>query len=167
MSAQNKRLSMRSESPLVVTAPSIESEEWIKSWKEVNARELIVSPSIFSVDEETSVEEACDALLSEDILCLAVKSRSSDSYTGLFDFSDVNAFLTLAATRHILPPEELREKPRVDQIVAAAKAGRVPVHLVSNLSEKNPLETLPWDGNILSLLAVFSRGTHRGIPSIR
>jgi hypothetical protein len=47
-------------------------------------------------------------------------------------FSDVNAFLTLAATRHILPPEELREKPRVDQIVAAAKAGRVPVHLVSS-----------------------------------
>jgi hypothetical protein len=76
MSAQSKRLSMRSESPLVVTAPIIDSEEWIKAWKEVNAQgvflkfkheylrldssDLIVSPSIFSVDAETSVEEACD-----------------------------------------------------------------------------------------------------------
>jgi len=91
---------------------------------------------------------------------LAVKSESSDSYLGLFDFSDVNAFLTLAATRHTLP-DGLLEKPLVDQIIAAAKAGRVPVHLVSNLSEKNPLESVPWDASILSLLAVFSRGTHR------
>jgi len=153
-------MSMRSESPLVVTAPNVDSEAWIKAWKEVNARDLIASSHIFSVDAESSVEEACDALLSENIHCLAVKSQSSDSYLGLFDFSDVNAFLTLAATRHTLP-EELREKPLVDQIVAAAKAGRVPVHLVSNLSEKNPLETLPWDASILSLLTVFSRGTHR------
>jgi len=34
----------------------------------------------------------------------------------------------------MLLPEDLREKPRVDQIVAAAKAGRVPVHLVSSES---------------------------------
>jgi hypothetical protein len=47
-------------------------------------------------------------------------------------FSDVNAFLTFAATRHTLLPEELREKPRVDEIVAAAKAGRIPVYLVSS-----------------------------------
>jgi hypothetical protein len=32
-----------------------------------------------------------------------------------------------------------------------------------DLSEKNPLETLPHDASILSLLAVFSRGTHRGM----
>jgi CBS domain-containing protein len=153
--------STSSDAPVVVTTSDADSEEWIKAWKEVNARDLIDSPDIFSVDAETSVEDACDALLSEDILCLAVKTQSSDSYIGLFDFSDVNAFLTFAATRHTLLPEERREKPRVDEIIAAAKAGRVPVHLVSNLSEKNPLETLPHDASILSLLAVFSRGTHR------
>lgn len=32
----------------------------------------------------------------------------------------------------MLQPEELKEKPRVDQIVAAAKTGRIPVHLVSS-----------------------------------
>jgi hypothetical protein len=47
-------------------------------------------------------------------------------------FSDVNAFLTLAATRHILQPDELRYNPRADEIVSAARSGRVPVRLVSS-----------------------------------
>jgi hypothetical protein len=34
--------------------------------------------------------------------------------------------------RHTLLPEDLRENPRVDQIVTAARAGRVPVYLVSS-----------------------------------
>ena len=95
-------------------------------------------------------------LLSRDILCLAVKSAPSSGapetpYTGLFDvsdvvhqlvllrkliiniqFADVNAFLTFAATRHTYSPEHLIENPRVTQIMEAAKAGRVPVNLVSS-----------------------------------
>jgi len=82
-------------------------------------------------------------------------------YHGLFDLADVNAFLTFAATRHRLASEELREQPRVQEILAAAKAGRVPVYLVSNLSEKNPLETLPYNATLISVLSVFARGTHR------
>lgn len=145
-------------------APAADSEEWIAKWKGVYARDVIDS-RIVSVEAEKDVEDACEVLLSEDILCLAVKSQETDSskppFVGLFDFSDVNAFLTLAATRHTLLPEDLLENHRVNQIVAAALEGRVPIKLVSNLSEKNPLETLPYDANIISLLEVFSRGTHR------
>lgn len=47
-------------------------------------------------------------------------------------FSDVNAFLTLAATQHRLASEDLKGKPRVQEILAAAKAGKVPVYLVSS-----------------------------------
>lgn len=39
------------------------------------------------------------------------------------------------------------------------------VHLAYNLadlSEKNPLEVLPHDATIISLLTVFAKGTHRG-----
>jgi hypothetical protein len=91
-------------------------------------------------------------LLSEDILCLAVRSAEPDAsgthgLLGLFDvsfskyslkpahdgvkFADVNAFLTLAATRHTLSSEDLKDKPRVAQIESAARAGQVPVRLVS------------------------------------
>jgi hypothetical protein len=52
-------------------------------------------------------------------------------------FSDVNAFLTLAATRHTLLPEDLRENLRADEIMTAARAGRVPVKLVSSESTLN------------------------------
>ena len=67
------------------------------------------------------------------------------------------------------------------EVVDAAKAGSVPVRLVcsmhnpslrsailmplfkpvSDLSDKNPLITLPATATLLDLLQVFSRGTHR------
>ncbi|EGO03991.1 hypothetical protein SERLA73DRAFT_175702 [Serpula lacrymans var. lacrymans S7.3] len=151
-------------SPTLSPIIGVESEDWISAWKHVYARDLIDS-RIVAVDAETSVEDACDTLLTEDIYCLAVRtpstSPSNSPYMGLFDYSDVNAFLTLAATRHTISPEELRANPRVDQIVAAAKAGQVAVQLVSNLSEKNFLETLPYNADLIALLGVFSRGTHR------
>lgn len=104
----------------------------------------------------------CQLLLSKDIVCLAVKTPQNASpglslFHGLFDvcefgsprhwrmadrlcarwlytlqFADVNAFLTLAATRHKIRMEELREKPRVQEILDAAREGKVPVYLVSS-----------------------------------
>lgn len=161
-------MSMRSPSPM--PAPSLDAPEleaWVKTWDAVPARDLIDSP-IIAVDADTSVEDACEVLLSKNVSCIAVNKPSSAAqqgapFIGLFDFPDVNAFLTLAATRHRWSPEELREKPRTEEIIAAAKSGRVPVHLVSNLSEKNPLEILPHDATIVSLLTIFAKGTHRAI----
>jgi len=75
----------------------------------------------------------------------------------------VNAFLTLAATRHTFITDDLRSNSKVNDIIAAAKSGRVPVHLVSNLSEKNVIEILPHDANLVSLLEVFARGSHRAL----
>ncbi|KIJ15960.1 hypothetical protein PAXINDRAFT_162950 [Paxillus involutus ATCC 200175] len=142
----------------------IESDEWVKSWAQLHVRDLIDS-RIVAVEAEITVEDACEMLLTEDIPCLVVKaipSAPTDSpFLGLFDFSDVNAFLTLAATRHTIPPHELKANSRADQIMSAARSGRVPVHLVSNLSEKNFLEVLPYEANVISLLSVFARGTHR------
>ncbi|KAH7886864.1 hypothetical protein F5I97DRAFT_1807351 [Phlebopus sp. FC_14] len=170
--AQQRRASLagvRSPSPLaaallqsVTVTP--ESDEWVKSWKQVHARDLI-DCHIVAVEADSTVEHACDLLLAEDIPCLAVKALAPNSaispYLGLFDFSDVNAFLTLAATRHTIPPHELKANSRADQIMSAARSGSVPVYLVSNLSEKNFLETLPHDATLISLLSVFARGTHR------
>ncbi|KAH9848714.1 hypothetical protein C2E23DRAFT_871030 [Lenzites betulinus] len=167
--SMRKRLSVsstRSESPLVLSAtPNPDSEEWVAAWKQVLAKDIIDSP-VVAVDAETSVEEACEILLSKELICLAVRTPQGRSpqplpFYGLFDFADVNAFLTLAATRHKIGVDELREKPRVQEILKAARDGKVPAHLVSNLSEKNPMEVLPHDANIVSLLTIFSRGTHR------
>ncbi|KAI9567482.1 hypothetical protein HD554DRAFT_2205444 [Boletus coccyginus] len=145
--------------------PGPEAGKWVESWTHVHARDLIDS-RIVAVDADCTVEDACDLLLKEGISCLAVRAlpgaqTAASPYLGLFDFSDVNAFLTLAATRHTIPPHELKANSRADQIMSAARSGHVPVHLVSNLSEKNFLEILPYEATIVSLLGVFARGTHR------
>lgn len=146
-------------STITFTPSDAHVDVWIKQWEAVLAKDLIDS-RIVDVDEETTVEEACDVLLKEDIPCLAIKSTNG-SFVGLLDFSDMNAFLTLAATRHTLILDDIRENVHINQIIAAAKAGRVPVRLVSNLSEKNPLHILPENANILDLLKLFSLGNHR------
>ncbi|KAG2038378.1 hypothetical protein BDR03DRAFT_1091230 [Suillus americanus] len=158
----------RLQSPTVATTvdvPAAEAEKWVAQWACVLAKDLI-DVRIVEVDAGMSVEDACDLLLQEDIPCLAVRAlpdstQTGAPYLGLFDFSDVNAFLTLAATRHTISPAELRANSRADQIMSAAREGRVPVHLVSNLSEKNYLETLPNNASLISLLGVFAKGTHR------
>ncbi|KAF8333768.1 hypothetical protein F5887DRAFT_893072 [Amanita rubescens] len=141
------------------STPEPEVLTWTNRWQDVQVAHIIDSP-IVSVDADTTVEDACEILLKQDILCLAVKNPSNE-FIGLFDFADLNAFLTLAATRHTLLPEDIRDHVRINQIVSAAKAGKVPVQLVSNLSEKNPLQVLPDTANILDLLKLFSLGTHR------
>ncbi|KAJ3822528.1 hypothetical protein F5880DRAFT_1624181 [Lentinula raphanica] len=140
---------------LIATASSADIENWFAQWQASLARDIIDS-RVVSVDGQISVEDACDILLSEDISCLAIKSVDH-SISGLFDFSDVNAFLTLAATKHTFTAEAVQEKPRVDDIFTAARAGHVPVSIVSNLSEKNPLHILPYDATVVSLLEVFAR----------
>uniref|UniRef100_D8QHC4 CBS domain-containing protein n=1 Tax=Schizophyllum commune (strain H4-8 / FGSC 9210) TaxID=578458 RepID=D8QHC4_SCHCM len=139
----------------------------------------LMEAAIAKIDANASVEEACDRLLSSNLPCLVVESSDpSDPFSGLFDvrgersgfgqarsrphqFSDVNAFLTIAATNHTYTQEELHASPRVEKVVNAARAGSVPVRLVSNISEKNPLEVVAYDANIVDLLQVFSRGAHR------
>ncbi|KAF5357214.1 hypothetical protein D9756_006365 [Leucocoprinus leucothites] len=136
---------------------------------------------VVTINADSTVEEACDKLLSEGIECLVIldstpsssspspsptssstsETNSSSPWIGLFDFSDVNAFLTLAATRHTLSPEIIRSNERLDRIVEAAKAGRVGVRLVSNFSDKNPYVSLSQDANLISVLEAFARGAHR------
>ncbi|KAL5523261.1 SDS23 [Sanghuangporus sanghuang] len=158
-------LSMGGRDSPIIFSPNSESEEWVREWESIQAKELIDSPLI-AVDADTSVEEACEVLLSNDMSCIAIKDPSSSSgetspLLGLFDFADINAFLTLAALQHTKSPEELRENPRAEQIVKAAKAGKVTARLVSNLSEKDPLEILPDTATLVDLLKVFASGTHR------
>lgn len=96
-------------------------------------------------------------------------------------YADVNAFLVLAATRNKpTKGEDPADPNRAEKIIAAATAGHVPVQLVSSefglvgpvsdcpdidadLSDKNPLHTLPHDANLVDLLALFAGGAHRGV----
>ena len=104
-----------------------------------------------------------------------------DSFLPPSKHADVNAFLVLAATRNKSTKREDATNPnRAEKIIAAATAGHVPVQLVSSminssgpisncpdhstdLSDKNPLHVLPHDADLISLLAFFAEGAHRGV----
>lgn len=140
------------------------SSEWTEAWTSVLARDL-VDCEVVVIGANTSVEDACDRL-SEGLGCVVVahdEASDQKGYLGLFDYSDVNAFLTLAATRHTFSLNGADGDARRDKIIEAAMGGSVHVDLVSNLSDKNPLVTLPHDATIISLLEIFSRGTHRAL----
>ncbi|KAF8524264.1 hypothetical protein BU17DRAFT_84861 [Hysterangium stoloniferum] len=119
--------------------------------------------NVIEVDSDVSVDTACEYLFRNRALCLAVRhpEQRMSTFSGLFDSADVNAFLTLAATSHRLNKDDIDTDERAFQILEAAKSGKVPVKLY--LSEKNPLVILPSNATVLSLLELFSRGTHRAI----
>ena len=77
------------------STPEPEVPTWINSWQDVQVVHLIDSP-IVSVDADTTVEDACEILLKQDILCLAVKNPSND-FIGLFD---VRTFQSHTPHRH-------------------------------------------------------------------
>ncbi|KAJ3554529.1 hypothetical protein NP233_g12404 [Leucocoprinus birnbaumii] len=154
-----------------------ERDELINRWKGVFAKDIMETKLVI-VNADMTVEEACDKLLSEGIECLVVvdstpptspglpssdrdPAKETSNWIGLSDFSDVNAFLTLAATRHTLSPDIIKSNERLDRIVEAAKAGRVDVRLVSDFSDKNPYFSLPQDADLISVLELFARGAHR------
>ncbi|KAF8269485.1 hypothetical protein EI94DRAFT_1725127 [Lactarius quietus] len=171
MASLSKRLSVssihsrRSASPAsirFVAAPNSESEEWVRVWENTTAQALVEGP-VVAVDGEIAVEDACDLLLSRGTSCLAVKSTDPEArYSGLFDFADVNAFLTFAATRHTYTPEHLQSHPR---------AGHVPVHLVSILV-KSPAGSLEShlgmisDLHLLAYFNAFARASGATVPPL-
>ncbi|KAJ1310856.1 hypothetical protein OPQ81_009374 [Rhizoctonia solani] len=119
---------------------------------------------IVEVQASISVERACEVLLEKRVWCVAVMAQAAGAQpvcTGLFDFSDANAYMHLAVTANTLTPEDL-QNDRISQIVSSARLRKeVPVELACNLSEKNPLVMLRNDTSLTTLLEIFSRGTHR------
>ncbi|CAE6446427.1 unnamed protein product [Rhizoctonia solani] len=119
---------------------------------------------ITEVQASISVERACEVLLEKREWYVAVMTQAAGAQpvcTGLFDFSDANAYMHLAITANSLTPEDL-QNDRISQIVSSARLRKeVPVELACNLSEKNPLVMLRNDTSLTTLLEIFSRGTHR------
>ncbi|KAG8992283.1 cell separation during budding [Tulasnella sp. JGI-2019a] len=160
-------------SPPLPTGPSFapvfdttETEEWMKEVP-FNVGDIISGSgkTLVDIGADETVEKACQLMLEKDVHCLAVyealaEDQGKRRYTGLFDHADLNAFLLLAVESHAVSPDI--ENGRVKEIIAKGKeGGDASVGLACDLSQKNPLVTLPPNASLTSLLSIFSRGTHR------
>ncbi|KAL7412689.1 hypothetical protein BDY24DRAFT_392381 [Mrakia frigida] len=157
-------------------------------WENQFAQDLIDhEQEIVTIDASESVEQACELLLSSNLSCLIVtqpaltltSTSPVDQAVGLFDWADANSFLTLilsstssssSSSHHNPfscpvgeqgPNHDLEE--RVKKLQAMIRKGTevVPVGMACDLSGKNPLVTLSSEAPLLSLLSIFSTGTHR------
>lgn len=92
---------------------------------------------------------------------LLIRETPQDkSAVATFDYSDLNAYLLLAAGL-AFPPEEHRAS--YEEIAKKAQNGeKIPLRDVKLLGvEKEPLVTLPATANVLAAVEVFGGGVHR------
>lgn len=78
---------------------------------------------------------------------------------GTFDYSDLNAYLLLAAGL-TQPNEELRES--YEELARKARDGhKIPLKDVKELGRSEPLTTLPASANLMTAVETFGGGVHR------
>lgn len=87
------------------------------------------------------------------------ESPQHKSAIGTFDFSDLNAYLLLAAGLSE-PDEELL--PLYHQLAQKAHDGvTIPLRDVKGLGKKEPMTTLPATANVMKAVETFGGGVHR------
>lgn len=87
------------------------------------------------------------------------ESPQHKSAIGTFDFSDLNAYLLLAAGLSE-PDEELL--PLYHQLAQKAHDGvTIPLRDVKGLGNKEPMTTLPATANVMKAVETFGGGVHR------
>lgn len=127
------------------------------------AKDLVEGSMFVEIDGGQTVEAACQLMSERNVGCLAVyevDSSGKKNYIGLFDYADLNAFLLVAVQSHAMPASF--DPDRVRKIIAKGKeGGDASVGLACDLSQKNPLVTLPPTAGLIPLLTVFARGRHR------
>ncbi|KAJ5736922.1 uncharacterized protein N7483_002047 [Penicillium malachiteum] len=132
-----------------------------RDWREISIGELISPDELRFVEMDTGIEEATNLLIDSGAAVLLIRESPQDkSAVATFDYSDLNAYLLLAAGL-AFPPEAHRAS--YDEIARKAQEGeKIPLRDVKGLGvEKEPLITLPASANVLTAVETFGGGVHR------
>ncbi|KAJ5724023.1 hypothetical protein N7488_002058 [Penicillium malachiteum] len=132
-----------------------------RDWREISIGELISPDDLRFVEMDTGIEEATNLLIDSGAAVLLIRESPEDkSAVATFDYSDLNAYLLLAAGLSF-PPEAHRAS--YDEIARKAQEGeKIPLRDVKGLGvEKEPLITLPASANVLTAVETFGGGIHR------
>ncbi|KAI8983936.1 hypothetical protein BDF20DRAFT_857104 [Mycotypha africana] len=140
-----------------------------KDWTMVQASDLIQNQEVIQIDGNSSVEEACQILVENNISSAPVYVKEEKGhYIGMFDYGDVIAYLLLVLHKkpgqrsgkdtEKIDPEAFEIK---DIVRRALQGEKVPVHMASDLSRKNPFYSIMHEAKLLSAVEIFACGTHR------
>jgi CBS domain-containing protein len=131
-----------------------------RDWRHISIGELVSPDDLKFVEVDTGIEEATDALIDSNIAVLLIRETPEHkSAVGTFDFSDLNAYLLLAAGL-TQPNEDLLGL--YGELARKAQEGRkIPLRDVKDLGKKEPMTTLPATANVMSAVETFGGGVHR------
>ncbi|OOF90048.1 hypothetical protein ASPCADRAFT_212255 [Aspergillus carbonarius ITEM 5010] len=142
-------------------APSNANPAFVgRDWREISIGELVSPDDLKFVEVDTGIEEATNVLIDSGAAVLLIReSPQHKSAVGTFDYSDLNAYLLLAAGL-TQPGEELLAS--YEELARKAKEGLpIPLRDVKDLGRKEPLTTLPASANVMTAVQTFGGGVHR------
>ncbi|PYI04894.1 hypothetical protein BO78DRAFT_408662 [Aspergillus sclerotiicarbonarius CBS 121057] len=131
-----------------------------RDWREISIGELVSPDDLKFVEVDTGIEEATNILIDSGAAVLLIReSPQNKSAVGTFDYSDLNAYLLLAAGL-TQPGDELLAS--YEQLARKAKEGLpIPLRDVKDLGRKEPLTTLPASASVMTAVQTFGGGVHR------
>ncbi|OJJ47517.1 hypothetical protein ASPZODRAFT_1702487 [Penicilliopsis zonata CBS 506.65] len=131
-----------------------------RDWRHISIGELVRPDDLKFVEVDTGIEEATNILIETGAPVLLIRETPQDTAAvGTFDYSDLNAYLLLAAgitqpdEEHITSFQELAKKAR--------EGSKIPLKDVKGLGKKEPFTTLSASENVMTAVKLFGGGIHR------
>jgi CBS domain-containing protein len=132
-----------------------------RDWKTIRLGEIVDTSQVRFVEYDTSVEDATSLLVqhgSPNVVLLR-EDTSTRHATGIFDYSDLNAYLLLVVG--LAHPDE-EDVASFDELAKKGREGKaIPLKDVKDLGKKEPLITLSETADLTKAMEVFGSGVHR------
>lgn len=129
------------------------------------------------IDSSKSVEDACKELVEYQITSVPIINTETKEIVGMLDYRDLVAFILLVfpkseslkklnKNRELFLDYDRGEKIKyiVENASKAAnqsKDNKISIHLLADLSCKNPTKTLLYTSSLCDAIKIFSEGIHR------
>ncbi|KAI8601620.1 hypothetical protein EDD21DRAFT_429061 [Dissophora ornata] len=129
-------------------------------WTMIQVGKLVEHQKVITIDANASIEDACEVLLKHGISSAPVYNAESNTYVGMFDYSDLMTYILIVLKRMDVPLEDQTMEMR-DLVQKTNSCQNVPVKLASDLSGKDPFCTVLTESRLGAVVNDFGTGIHR------
>ncbi|KAG4091380.1 CBS-domain-containing protein [Neocallimastix lanati (nom. inval.)] len=135
--------------------------------------DLIKGQEPITIDSSVSVEEGCKKLVEHQFTSAPVIDNKTGKIVGILDYRDLVAFILLVfskekdnANHDIFLDYDRGSKIKyivenASKLSKEDENNKLSIHLLADLSLKNPTNTLLYNSPILKAIDIFSQGIHR------
>ncbi|KAJ2081349.1 cell separation during budding [Coemansia sp. RSA 988] len=139
-------------------------------WLSTQAQDLVEDQKVVQVDSESTIEEACDALIEHKIQSVPLYDSRSHSYVGMFDLHDLAAYILAKretraerARSSSIGSDSGNNSPLMRKVTTGSgrNTGGDMVSKISDLSHMNPFYSVVPETTVAQATQVFAKGAHR------